>query len=250
MQRLCRTQGPITDAPARMKLITLNLRHGGGRRMPRLMKRLVAYRADVLVLTEFRENGVSESLRDGLKDAGLIHQAGTPDRPRLNGVLVAARQPFRLVRRRLLRFDPVRLLSVEFEALSLVALHLPNIMAKIPHWEALLRLARTLGRRRCVYLGDFNTGLVPEDAEGEVFRFSGAPYMESLLERGWKDAWRALHPQAREYTWYSHRQRGFRLDHAFLSPPLAPLLRRASFDHTVREQGLSDHSALLVELGG
>ena len=53
-----------------------------------------------------------------------------------------------------------------------------------------------------------------------------------------------------EFTWFSHRSRGFRLDHAFLSPACAPRLRAAWFDHTVRETGATDHSALIVDLQG
>ena len=41
---------------------------------------------------------------------------------------------------------------------------------------------------------------------------------------------------------------GFRLDHAFLSPSLAPRLLGARYDHTTREGGASDHSALVVDL--
>jgi exonuclease III len=70
------------------------------------------------------------------------------------------------------------------------------------------------------------------------------------------DAW--MHAAAREnrpvrdrYTWYTsrgERQFGRRLDYAFLSPALAPELIDARHEHVVREQELSDHSALEVDL--
>ncbi len=231
-----------------MILATLNLRHGGGRRMPELADRLAGYGADLLLLTEFRENAAAAILRTTLASSGLTHQAATPQRPRFNGLFVASRHPFRIVKRRALNFDPLRLLALESDAFALVGVHLPNLREKLPHWEALLRLARARSRKPLVFLGDFNTGRVSDDAQGEPFPFTGAPYMETLGQMAWVDAWRHFHPQGREYTWYSHRGRGFRLDHAFLSPRCVPLLRSARFDHAIRSDKLTDHSALIVEL--
>ena len=67
---------------------------------------------------------------------------------------------------------------------------------------------------------------------------------------GWVDAWRSTHPDDREFTWLSappHRN-GFRLDHAFISPSLTPGLLGARYDHTTREGGATDHSALVIDL--
>ena len=115
---------------------------------------------------------------------------------------------------------------------------------------ALRKLARRLGRAPAVYLGDFNTGHDVWDVEGGPYPYTASDQMEALLAQGWVDAWRHLHPAGREFSWYSHRQRGFRLDHAFLSPGAAPALRAAAFDHAVRETGATDHSALIVDLAG
>lgn len=231
-----------------MRLLTLNLRHGGGRRMPALLSFLLAGGADVLVLTEFRNNAAGTALRHGLLAAGYTHQMASHDAPRVNAILIAAREPFRVRPEPALRFDPMRLLNVEFSRCGLLGLHLPNLKAKIPHWKALLKLAGNAPGTHRIYLGDFNTGRVPEDVEGADFRFTATAHMEALLHKGWSDAWRRLHPHGREFSWYSHRGRGFRLDHAFLSPACGPRLRAAEFDHGVRERGLTDHSALLVEL--
>ena len=229
-----------------MRLVTLNLRHGGKRHMAAILEGLLRHRADVLVLTEFRNNPTGEALRQGLSEGGLVHQAVSPARPPANGILIAARQNFCGAPSSLLRFDPVRMLQVRFGQFTLLGLHLPNIKAKIPHWNALLRLAQSNSKTPRIYVGDFNTGRYPLDGEG--FRFTCEEHMEALEDRGWVDAWRRLHPRNKEYTWYSHKGRGFRLDHAFLSPPLAPLLRKAVFDHSYRERGYSDHSALVVDV--
>ncbi|HKJ00090.1 MAG TPA: endonuclease/exonuclease/phosphatase family protein [bacterium] len=233
-----------------MRLLTLNLRHGGGRRMPALLTYLLRHEADVLVLTEHRHNPASSLLREGLREAGYAHQLASHDVPRVNHLLVAARLPLTPAPQRLLRVDRVRLLPVRVGGLLLVGVHLPNLKAKLPHWNALLKLAGRLDGERAVFMGDFNSGHHVQDVERPPFPFSASyeAYMGALEARGWADAWRRLHPEAREYSWYSHRQRGFRLDHAFLSPACLQTLRAAAFDHSVRESGASDHSALWVEL--
>jgi len=231
-----------------MRLVTLNLRHGGGRRMPALLAALLDYVPDVLVLTEHRQNAASTLLREGLSAAGLYHQIASCDSPRVNHLLVAARHPLEAAPQRCLSFDRQRLLAVRMDRLRLVAVHLPNLRAKLPHWEALLRLARSGRRMSTVYMGDFNTGHNVRDVEGGPFPFTASEQMEALLAKGWVDAWRHMHPRGREFSWLSHRSRGFRLDHAFLSPACAPRLRAARFDHAVRETGMTDHSALIVDL--
>jgi len=231
-----------------VRLVTLNLRHGGGRRMPALLEALLGYLPDVLVLTEHRNNAASTLLRDGLRAAGLHHQIASHPGPRVNHLLVASRRPLESVPHLCLGFDRQRLLCVRVDSLRLVAAHLPNLRAKLPHWKALLRLASSGRRTPTIYVGDFNTGHDVHDVENGPFAFTASSQMEALLARGWVDAWRQLHPRAREFTWFSHRSRGFRLDHAFLSPACAPWLRRAWFDHAVRETGATDHSALIVDL--
>jgi len=235
-----------------MRLLTLNLRHGGGVRMAGLAERLVAADADVLVLSEYRHNEAAGELHRRLAGAGYLHRRASCHGPRVNGLLVAARRPFRAAPHRLLAFDDLRLLRVRFPEFFLVAAHLPNLKAKIPHWEALLELAAGPRLRHhphpTVFMGDFNTGLEHEDVEGGPFPFTGAGDMRTLLGMGWSDAWRKVHPDGREFSWYSHRNRGFRLDHAFLSPHCQNRLLGAGFDHEVRTSGLTDHSALWVDL--
>lgn len=233
-----------------MRLVTLNLRHGVGRRMPALLEALLGHGPDVVVLTEHRNNAASTLLREGLRAAGLRHQIVSHDDPRVNHLLVASRRPLDAAPQRCLDFDRQRLLSVRVDGLRLVAAHLPNLHAKLPHWEALLRLAASGRRTPTVYIGDFNTGHDVRDVDGGPFPFTASEQMETLLALGWVDAWRHLNPLGREFTWFSHRSRGFRLDHAFLSPACAPRLRAAWFDHAVRETGATDHSALILDLRG
>src|SRR5262249_25050801 len=75
------------------------------------------------------------------------------------------------------------------------------------------RLEETARRRAGgahMILGDFNAGRHRLDEEGATFTCTRSLGMLATL--GYADAWRALHPGGREYTWFSHDGSGFRID--------------------------------------
>ena len=76
-----------------------------------------------------------------------------------------------------------------------------------------------------------------------------------LVEQGWTDALRALHPGERIYTFSKYfrnafaRDAGLRVDHLLLSPPLAKRLTVAGVDREVRgREHASDHAPAWIEL--
>jgi len=78
---------------------------------------------------------------------------------------------------------------------------------------------------------------------------------KSLVEQGWTDAIRTMHPSEPMFTfWHYKRNRwprdaGLRLDHLLLSRALAPRLAKAGVDRKVRgEDGASDHAPAWIVL--
>ena len=75
--------------------------------------------------------------------------------------------------------------------------------------------------------------------------------LETLLEEGLTDAYRALHPSVRSYTWWSNRLykrkegRGWRLDYFLVSDELMDSVRDVS--HLQDIYG-SDHCPILLEV--
>gem|GEM_PF-6500524 len=53
--------------------------------------------------------------------------------------------------------------------------------------------------------------------------------MQYLFDGGWIDSWRYTHGSFTQYSWYSNKGNGFRIDHIFLSPILKPYLAEAYF---------------------
>jgi exodeoxyribonuclease III len=97
-------------------------------------------------------------------------------------------------------------------------------------------------------IGDFKTCRAYVDEAGAID--ATAHYMDAIEQIGFRDLWRHRHPRQREYSWFSTRNNGFRIDHAFLSPELAACAGSVRYSHEERIAGLSDHSPLILELSG
>jgi exodeoxyribonuclease-3 len=77
-----------------------------------------------------------------------------------------------------------------------------------------------------------------------------------LLEQGWTDTLRELHPEQRIYTFWDYfrqhwqRNSGLRIDHLLLNAPLRKRLKSAGVDTWVRGRpGASDHAPTWIVLG-
>ncbi|MGH6612179.1 MAG: exodeoxyribonuclease III, partial [Burkholderiaceae bacterium] len=78
---------------------------------------------------------------------------------------------------------------------------------------------------------------------------------KQLIEQGWIDAIRSLHPSEPMYTFWDYkrgrwgRDAGLRIDHLLISPSLANRIADAGVDKSVRgEDGASDHAPAWVSL--
>jgi exodeoxyribonuclease III len=115
-------------------------------------------------------------------------------------------------------------------------------------WRAIRAAAAVRFHERYMIVGDWNTGDHPLDKShpGRPFRFTSEH--RALADSGFVDAWRYTHPTAREYSWYRSDSRGFRIDHAFISPALRSQLKDCRYSHQERDARISDHSILIVDL--
>jgi len=167
--------------------------------------------------------------------------------PQRTGVLVAARRRFvergpvcpRVA-------EPWRLVDVDLGVLRLTGVYMPNLKAKLPYWQTLVAAFAARSAGDALAIGDFNTCRAYVDEPGAIDAM--AHFMDSMDAIGFRDLWRHRYPDGREFTWYSHRGNGFRIDHAFLSPSLAARAGVIRYSHEERLTGLSDHSVLLLDL--
>ncbi len=239
-----------------MRIVSWNIRAGGGTRVAAIAQQLKRWKPSVVVLCEYRGTPPSQALASQLSGMGLVHQRSTvaTHQPAKNALLVASRWPLRCVPTPGAPKESCRWLSVRVSApepFVLGAMHVPNQATgrKYIFHDAVVSLAARWTDRPAMLVGDTNTGWPNLDEEVPCFGPREEAFLASIEALDWADAFRQLHQQARAYSWYSpNGGNGFRLDQAFLSRSLRPRLRRASYAWGGgRVAGLSDHAALLVD---
>jgi exodeoxyribonuclease III len=193
-----------------------------------------------------------------------------------NGVAILARgvQPVEI--RRGLPGDPddthSRYIEAAVDGMIVGCLYLPNgnpapgpkFDYKLRWFDRLAEHARGLlaSREPVVLAGDYN--VMPTDldvyaperwVDDALFRPEVRDAYSRLVDQGWTDALRALHPGERIYTFWKYfrnafaRDAGLRIDHLLLSPPLAKRLTVAGVDREVRgREHASDHAPAWIEL--
>ena len=246
-----------------MRLLSWNILHGGGGRRQAIAEAITAVGPDAVILQEVRrfDGRGPDPLLEALADGGLGEQVLSPVVGGENGILIASRWPFQASPLAQAPGQPVHMLQAELPwpgeggeedyggaSLRLVAVRFPQKEAQVLLFEALLALPAPWRQEASLLIGDFNCGIPFADSDTRTFACTHL--FQALLQQGWVDAWRVRHGKAREFSWISARSgHGFRYDHALVSAPLNPQVKEVRYLHHLREEGLSDHSALVVELG-
>lgn len=247
-----------------VRIVSWNIRAGGGRRVEQIAEAVKRWDADAVALSEFRATPPSRRLTELLEGIGFSYQLSTADerQPAANRLLMASRLPLRRVRLRNAPKEPGRWLLAEMAAVrpfSLGAMHIPNRVSgrKYVYHEAVLNVVRGWRRGPALLVGDTNSGRIGLDEEVPVFSSREDDWMTALEGAAWRDGFRYLHGEARDYTWYSPNGRnGFRLDEAFVNRRLISRLLETRYEWGVsadgdrRREALSDHAALIVDLEG
>jgi exodeoxyribonuclease-3 len=255
-----------------MRIATFNI-NGIGARLPALLEWLEETRPDVACLQELK--APQEKFPEAaIRDAG--YHAIWHGQKSWNGVAILARgvDP-QQVRCGLPGDDEdgqSRYLEAAVDGVLIACLYLPNgnpapgpkFDYKLAWFERLIAHAAGLlaSGAPVVLAGDFNVMPTELDVykperwvDDALFRPETRAAFQRLLEQGWCDALRAMHPGEKIYTFWDYfrnaygRDAGLRIDHLLLSPALAPALKAANVDRHVRgREKPSDHAPTWIEL--
>lgn len=248
-----------------MRLVSWNVA-GRLKRQPEQAAAVLSVAPDVVCLQEVTVNSLP-LWRDALGEAGLEHTVTpldtfVPPKPRRLAVLTASRTPLEQLPLGELPWLE-RAATVEVGGIELLNVHSPISpspgLAKVLTHEALFAYAR--GRDRIVICGDLNTPRRTHE-DGTVLTFAHTSRGNLRPERGerWAAAERALvytlraehgfqdtFLDAPERTWTFKGDRGgWRLDHLLVK---GVRVNARAYVHEWRRSGLSDHSAIVAELG-
>ncbi|MCE3260961.1 MAG: xth [Pseudoduganella sp.] len=255
-----------------MRVATFNI-NGIGARLPALLQWLDETQPDVVCLQELK--APHEKFPEAaIKDAG--YGAVWHGQKSWNGVAILARGQTPKELGRALPGDPEDVQSRYIEAmvgdLLVACLYLPNgnpapgpkFDYKLKWFERLIERGAVLvkSKKPVIMAGDYNVMPTELDVykperwvDDALFRPETRAAFARLVQQGWTDALRTMHPGEKIYTFWDYfrnafgRDAGLRIDHLLLNPVLAPKLRSAEVDRMVRgREKPSDHAPTWVEL--
>ena len=255
-----------------MKIATYNV-NGVNGRLQVLLRWLAETQPDIVCLQELKspdERFPAAALRDAGYDAIWHGQKSW------NGVAILSRVGEIHETRRGLPGDPddshSRYLEAAVGGIIVGCLYLPNgnprpgpkFDYKLRWFERLIDHAQGLIDHALpvMLVGDFNVMPTERDVykperwlDDALFAPEVRAAFFRLLDQGWTDALRTLHPDETIYTFWDYfrnafaRDAGLRIDHFLLSPDLAKRLVSAEVDSFVRGwEKTSDHAPVWVEL--
>jgi exodeoxyribonuclease-3 len=255
-----------------MKIATFNI-NNVLRRLSNLLAWLRAAEPDVVCLQELKATDASFP-QAALEDAG--YGAVWRGQRSWNGVAILARGRQPIPVRSELPGDPEdtqsRYLEAAVGGVLVACIYLPNgnpqpgpkFDYKLAWFERLIARATELSAAGvpAVLAGDYN--VVPTDQDiyptkswrsDALLQPESRAAFQRLLDQGWTDAIRKLHPSDPMYTFWDYkrdrwqRNAGLRLDHLLLSAPLVSRLAEAGVDRAVRgQEGASDHAPAWIVL--
>lgn len=255
-----------------MKIATFNI-NNVNRRLPNLLEWLRAAEPDVVCLQELKSTDASFP-EAAIRGAG--YGAVWRGQRSWNGVAILARNAEPILTRDELPGDPTdpqsRYIEAAVSGVLVGCIYLPNgnpqpgpkFDYKLAWFGRLIAHAAELYGMGvpAVLAGDYN--VVPTDLDiyptkswsnDALLQPESRKAFARLLDQGWVDAIRSLHPAQPMYTFWDYkrdrwrRNAGLRLDHLLLSAPLAGRLAEAGVDRDVRGQaGASDHAPAWIRL--
>jgi exodeoxyribonuclease-3 len=255
-----------------MKIATFNI-NNVNKRLVNLVDWLRQARPDVICLQELKATECEFPIA-AIEKAG--YGAVWRGQKSWNGVAILARDREPVVTRTALPDDPTdtqsRYIEGAVNGVLIATLYAPNgnpqpgpkFKYKLAWMKRLLTHAAELNAldAAVVLAGDYN--VVPTDADiyptksyakNALVQPEPRALFQQILDQGWIDAIRTLHPDAPMYTFWDYmrnrwpRDAGLRIDHLLLNRQAASRLVEAGVDREVRgREGASDHAPAWIVL--
>jgi len=237
-----------------MRVVSWNIQQGGGTRVEQILASIAGWAPDVLVLQEARGTAPCRRIVAALDATGLRKVVSTvrADEPSRYGVLIASRLPAE-PKPPPSQSDlplPERWVSAEVGGplpFCLIGLHVPN-RGEGPKYRFLEAVAASLDGRAdaTLVVGDMNSGRRGVDEQSRFFNEREDGWFRRMTAAGFPDTFRQLYPDARVFTYRTHRGVGFRIDHTLANAQMAA--RIGAIHYAWTDPPASDHAAMIIDL--
>lgn len=264
-------QFPLIDPPEpahrpathTLRLLVFNAQHASPSRARRQAAWIASQKtADLVILTEVGTGPGGHALIEALGEYGFSSViAPEPPTPDYRTVLASRGPSFAAIPSGIDVFphrSPAATADISGHVIGLLGLYVPsrgpqqrrneNKRAfQIAVAEALPGFLARFGGP-VVVAGDLNVVEPGHIPHLPVFGDWEYGFYRSFLAAGMADAYRTLQPDASDHSWFGLSGNGYRIDHVFVTRQHAAQVRRCSYVHTTRQQGLTDHAAMTLTL--
>jgi len=229
-----------------LSILSWNIQQGGGTRHLKILRAIEKEKPHILVLSEYRNNKNGEIFKKALSKLGYKHQIIPETSKQRNAVLLASKIEF--VGSWFPHCDPEyphSIVKAEFDVFEIYGCYLPHKKKHvlIPFLEQEIERSD----KPSIIVGDLNVGINKVDQKGTSFWYQDE--LHSLFDSGIKDAFRIIHGDVKEYSWYSHQGNGYRYDHSYVEDVLKDTVIDCYYLHSYREQKYADHSPMVLKIG-
>ncbi len=244
-------------------------------RLPNVLDWLKQAAPDVALLQEIK---VQDEQFPRLEIEDLGYNLALHGQKSYNGVAILSKYPLDIIAKGLPEFGDEQARYIEGfvctknAAVRVASVYVPNgfeagsdkfayklgfLSALKSHMQHLLKKGEYL-----VIGGDYN--IAPENPdvydpismEGAIcFHMDERRMLRAILNSGYTDAYRAMHPNSHQFTWWDYRagsfqhNKGMRIDHLLLSPTASDAVVKAEVDQEARAADkTSDHAPIWCEL--
>jgi exodeoxyribonuclease-3 len=241
-------------------------------RLPLVLEWLRDFAPDVALLQEVKS---LEETFPRLEVEELGYHLAVCGQKSYNGVAVLSKAPLEDLTTALpgdAADDQARYLEATTFGLRVASIYLPNgnpvdgekFPYKLAWMDRLAEHARALlaSEQSVVLGGDYNVCPTDDDvydaaafAEDALCQPESRRRFRTLLNLGYTEAYRALHPEPHRYSYWDYQRgawqkdNGLRIDHLLLSPQAADRLEAVDIDRTPRgKQKASDHTPVWCRL--
>lgn len=245
--------GPVDE----LRICALNVNSPNPSRAQRIVNWLLATKSNTLVLTEMQPSEGGRHMLAALQAEGFSTMC-TPGWKDVRYFAAVATRDVEAVAVQPAGFDPrVTAVDLTSEATTvrLVGLYGPTngMTAESSHRRREFQsrffdyLAEINNPTLCV-MGDLNVVEPNHRPHLPAFEDHDYAFYTGLLALGLRDAYRELNPTGGDHSWLNPRFGNQRLDHSLVSNEAGDI-RACAYDHTTRNDDLSDHAALLTTIG-
>ncbi len=160
-----------------------------------------------------------------------------------------------------------RFLAIHLKGFTVITCYFPNggggpvrLEFKMKFYDAFLAYIEKLKKKQpnIIFCGDVNTAhneidlaRPKENEKSTGFLRIERDWIDKLVEKGWIDSFRHLHPKKVQYSWWDMktfaraRNIGWRIDYFFVSPALANKIKKAEILDQIYG---SDHCPVSLEI--